>query len=410
MKHLITYIIFVLILFIRVTHAGDSFIENIADGKFYTDIRFRNEFVDQDGLTENTHSRTARTRLGYKTGKFHDFVAVIEGENVFSLANNNFNDTVNGKTEYPVVADPENTQINQAYGEYTGITDTIIKGGRQIITIDNHRFIGHVGWRQNNQVFDAATITNKSIPEMTLKYGFIYNVNRIFGEKSSTGDWGSKSHFYNISNTSFPFAKITVYGYMLDFGSDSAANSNQTYGGSLSTNKKLNDDFTLKCYAEYALQSDYADNTVDYSANYYHLAVSIVWKGLTTTFGDEVLGSDDNKFAFRTPLATGHKFNGWADKFLTTPADGLKDLFIDLTYKVKNLNGTLKFFNGMLTKLQYHDFKKSDGVSDHGNELGVYIKQPINKHVYVEIKYANYNAENTATDTQKFVTGIGVKL
>ena len=46
------------------------------------------------------------------------------------------------------------------------------------------------------------------------------------------------------------------------------------------------------------------------------------------TLGYEVLGSDDGKKGFATPLATGHKFQGFADKFLTTPNDGVQDLYV----------------------------------------------------------------------------------
>ncbi len=410
MKRLMALIMFTLMVCtVSNVYAGESFIEAMKESKPYVDLRLRYEFVDQDGLAQDANAKTARTRLGFKTGEWNHFVAAVEGENVVYLGNDDYNDTVNGRTDHPVVADPENTQLNQAYLEFSGISDTTIKGGRQVIVLDAHRFIGHVGWRQNNQVFDAAMFTNKSIPGTTVKYGFIYNVNRIFGEQSTGGDWGSKSHFYNIANTSTPLGKITTYGYLLDFGSDSAANSNQTFGGSLSGKKEINGEFTFKYYGEYAHQSDHGENTTDYDAHYYHIAPAFVWEGLTTTVGYEVLGSDDSTFAFRTPLATLHKWNGWADKFLTTPATGLQDFYVDLTYKVKNLEGDLEFFNGLLAKFQYHDFDADDGGSDHGKEWGVYFKQPINKNIYVETKYANYNADNTSTDTQKLIFGVGIK-
>lgn len=393
--------------------AADSVEEAFKESKLYADVRLRYEFVDQHGpapITENAHSRTARTRVGVKTGELLGLSAVVEGEHVVYLGNDNYNDTVNGRGDHPVVVDPENIQVNQAYGQYKGIPDTTLRGGRQVIAIDNQRFIGHVGWRQNNQVFDAATITNTSIENTNLQYGFIYNVNRIFGEQSLMGDWGSKSHFYNISNTSLPIGKVTTYGYLLDFGSDSAANSSKTFGGSLAGAKDLNDDVKLKYYIEYAYQTDYASNTSEYDANYYHFAPAVVWKGLTTTIGYEILGSDGGRFAFRTPLATGHKFNGWADKFLTTPATGLEDFYIDLTYKVNNLEGTWEILNGLLAKVQYHNFAAEDGVMDYGDEWGVFLEKSINEHVKASVKYANYNADDFATDTQKVTMDIGISF
>ncbi|MCB9748056.1 MAG: alginate export family protein [Candidatus Omnitrophica bacterium] len=388
--------------------AGESLKDALMEGKPYADVRYRYEYVDQKNVNENAKASTLRTRLGYKSGKWYDFVGVIEGENVSYIGSDDYNDTVNRRTDHPVVADPENTQINQAYLEYSGIPNTIIKGGRQVIALDDHRFIGHVGWRQNNQVFDAGVLTNNSIENTTVMYGFIYNVNRIFGEQSAAGDWKSQSHFYNISNTSLPIGKITTYGYILDFGDDSSANSSATFGLSLSGKKALNDEINLKYYGAYANQSDFASNATDYNANYYHIAPALEWKGLTTTVGYEVLGSDSSKFGFATPLATLHKFNGWADKFLSTPATGLEDFYVDLGYKVAGLEGNLEFFNGLLAKFQYHDFQAEDGGADYGNEWGIYLKHPIKKNMYVETKYADYNADSFSTDTKKWILGFGL--
>jgi len=413
MKRLIVLSVIAFMFCISESQAADS-LGDIKDlfkeGKPYADIRLRYEFVDQDGIDADAKSKTARLRLGYKTGKFYDLVGVIEGEGVFYLGNDDYNDTVNGKTDHPTVADPENVQVNQAYGQYTGIPDTTIKGGRQVITVDNHRFIGHVGWRQNNQVYDAVMITNKSIPGTTVKYGYIYNVNRIFGEQSGAGDWESQSHFYNFSNTRTPLGKITTYGYFLDFGSDSTANSNQSFGGSLSGDYEIEDDLKLKYYGEFARQSDFGDNTTDYNTYYWHLAPAIMWKGLTATIGKEVLASDDGNFAFRTPLATGHKWNGWSDKFLTTPAAGLKDFYVALAYKVKDLEGNWETLNGVLAKAAYHDFNAQDSSTDYGTEWDLFLSKPINKNVTVSAKYSNYNKDTFSADTQKFTLDVGIKF
>ncbi len=406
-------VLYILIISACVVQADASLKQAVRSSKLYADIRLRYEFVDQDGSSpaaENAHSRTARTRLGIKTGEFIGLSAVVEGEYVVYVGHDNYNDTVNGRTNHPVVADPENFQVNQAYGQYAGVPDTTIRGGRQVIALDNQRFIGHVGWRQKNQVFDAATILNNSFENINMQYGYIYNVNRIFGEQSVAGDWGSKSHFYHITHSNLPIGKITTYGYLLDFCSDSAANSSQTFGGYISGNKELSDDLKLVYYGEYAYQSDLGNNAIKYDASYFHIAPAILWKGLTATVAYEVLGSDNGTFAFRTPLATGHKFNGWADKFLSTPADGLEDFYIDLTYKVKNLEGNWDVLNGLSAKIQYHNFSAEDGGMDYGDEWGIFLKKPINNYVTTSIKYAHYIADEFATDTQKVTIDIGIKF
>ncbi|MCA9405587.1 MAG: hypothetical protein KC684_03555 [Candidatus Omnitrophica bacterium] len=393
---------------VSATVEAESIEDILMKGKPYGDLRLRYEHVEQDGLM-NANSKTARARVGFKTGEWKHLSGVIEGESVFYLGNDDYNDTVNKRTDHATVADPENIQVNQAYGQVTGIDDTVIKAGRQVITMDNHRFIGHVGWRQNNQVFDAVTMTNTALPKTTINYGYIYNVNRIFGEQSTMGDWGSKSNYYNISNTALPIGKLTTYGYFLDFGGDSPANSSKTFGGYISGSQKLSDEFKLSYYGEYAYQTEYGENTTDYGAHYYHLAPAVSFEGLTATIGYEVLGSDDSTASFRTPLATLHKFNGWSDKFLGTPAAGLEDFYIDLTYKVSGLEGDMEMLNGLLAKVQYHDFSSNDGDMDYGSEWGIYVKKPINDYISTGIKYSNYKEDGFGADTQKITVDIDFK-
>ena len=56
-----------------------------------------------------------RSTLGYETGRLNGFGAFIEFENVTDLGGDNYNSTTNGETDYSVVADPDGTEVNQAY-------------------------------------------------------------------------------------------------------------------------------------------------------------------------------------------------------------------------------------------------------------------------------------------------------
>jgi len=147
--------------------------ESIAKGKFNLNVRARYEFVDQDGvaaITDKSHAPTMRTRFGYTTAPLHGFQGMLEGENITALS---FDDQYNaagsnGEPTRPVVADPETTELNQAWVSYSYTNLFALKGGRQRIVLDNHRFIGDVGWRQNMQTFDAATLESKPIPGLSL--------------------------------------------------------------------------------------------------------------------------------------------------------------------------------------------------------------------------------------------------
>lgn len=389
--------------------AGEALFDALKSGKLWIDERYRYEYVEQDGIAEEANASTLRSRIGWKSGSFYGLTLGVEFEAVTNVGGDEFNNTINGQTQFPVVADVKSHELNQLYMQYAGIPGTVVKVGRQVIVMDNHRFVGHVGWRQNNQTFDAAMVKNTSIPGLTLTYGYIDKVNRIFGNDSPNGDWDSESHILHAAYKIKGIGVIKGYGYLLDFDQDAPANSSASYGILLS-GKRDYAGYGLHYYAEYAYQEDYGSNTLDYDADYYHLALGVSKSGLKATVGYEVLGADDDTAGrFRTPLATLHKFNGFADKFLVTPENGIEDFYIDVTYKVKNAPGQLSIFNGLLLKAQYHDFKSEEGSIDYGSEFDFYAKMPLRRGIYVEAKYANYDADQFATDTEKFILGVGWK-
>jgi len=156
---------------------------------------------------------------------------------------------------------------------------------------------------------------------------------------------------------------------------------------------------------EYANQKDYKDNPSDYSADYWHAGLNASTGGFTVGFDYELLGSD-NGTSFKTPLATLHKFNGWADKFLGTPANGLRDIFATASYKVQG-EGAMK---GMLLKAVYHDFKSDVGDLDYGTELDLLISKKLTKYLTASVKAAFYNSDGFATDTDKIWFTLAAKF
>lgn len=383
-------------------------------GKMTLDVRYRYETVDDDGakFTDEARASTIRARFGGRTDYYYYFRGVVEVEAVGNIGDDYFNNTANGRGYLPVVADVEVAEINQAHFEFVGLPDTVIKGGRVVQTLDNHRFLGHVGWRQNMQSYDGVFVTNKSLDKTEIFYGYIGNVNRIFGENSiaQASDFEGENHIVRVKNKSLPIGTVGGYAYMFDNNTAKALSSG-TYGGYISGKRKLRDDLTLGWYFEYANQSDYGDQPVDYEADYYHIAPFVVLHGVKVTVGYEVLGSDNGVKAVTTPYATLHKFNGWADKFLVTPNDGLQDFYVDVTYKVKGMNGPLAYFNGTLLKAQYHTYESDFGSTDYGTEYGFYSKTPLGKGFYMESKHAFYEQGDDASraDAYKGIFGIGFK-
>ncbi len=290
------------------------------------DIRARYEFGDVDGF-DPSHAFTFRERLGLKTMAWNGFSAVVEGE--FSQA---AIDDYNGGAPLAdpavanntVISDPETNELNQLFLQYTGYDNTA-RIGRQRIVYDNAAFVGNVGWRQNEQTYDAISLSNQCISDLTLNYSYINQVNRIFGS-DSTGTFENQPGDINLFNASYTgISGLTLggYAYLMNFD-DSTGWDNNTFGLSAK-----GDALGLTLYGELAWQDD-AGAAADSDAFYAHASATKAIGTQSLTVGIESLGA-----GFKTPLATVHAFNGFADAFIggriSGNHNGLADLYVSHT-------------------------------------------------------------------------------
>ncbi len=386
--------------------AKSDFTKALTEGKPILDARYRYEYVDQDGLANEANAHTVRTRLGYETGKFKDFSALLEFEDITDIGGENYNDTINGKTTYPTVADPEDTALNRLQLTYTGLPDTALVLGRQTIVLDNQRFVGNVAWRQNDQTFDAISVKNNSIKDTTLYYAYANQVNRIFGTDSPSGIWDdSRIHLINASYSGLPFGKIIGYGYLLDI-QDSRALSSATYGARFEGKHPVAAGVNGLLNLDYAHQNDHADNPNNISFNYYSIEPGVtVGQWTLKALYESIEGDGTNAMQF--PLGTNHAFDGWVDKFLTTPANGLVDASIGVTYVAKSENPWL---NGTKAMLVYHDLSAERGSADYGTEWNALLEQTFQQYYTAGIKLGVYNADDLYTDTVKIMPYVQVKF
>ncbi len=385
----------------EVPHTG------LLNGKFWTDFRYRYEFVDQGNLPKDARASTLRNKTGVESGFFHGFRAGIEGEFVVDVGPEDFNNTINGKTQFPVVADVQSAEVDQAYLESYNIPGVVLLGGRYLENLDNERYVGSVAWRQNDQTFDGAKATITALPGVTGLYAYIGNVNRIFSDESPVGNVASNTHLFHLESKPMPIGTLTGYTYLIDLF-DLDPQSNASYGGFLKGKRPLGDKLTYDYRFEYARQTNYGDNPVDYAVDYVRVEQGLSWSGFTTTLIYELLGSDNGVAAFQTPLATGHIFNGFADVFLVTPPTGLQDFYVEARYKASpKSGGPFVYFDGLLLIAQYHEFRSAVRDLDYGSEFDFYAYLPLRNGVYAQLKYANYRADEFFTDVEKVIFGLG---
>ena len=376
-----------------------DFFDALKNGEVKLDVRGRYEFADFENLEEQSNATTVRTRLGYLTGDWNGLQGYVEMEDVRAGNYDIYNAAgLNGVFDRPVIADPEVTELNQLWAGYALPSDPEDPGllfnakvGRQEINLDDQRFIGTVGWRQDNQTFDAGTVSsNLGLPGLNASYGYLKQINRIFAQER---DFQSDSHFVNVAYDIQGAGKLTGFAYLLDFD-NAAANSSDTFGVRFAGDRALNDDLKLLYQASFATQQDAGDNPVDYDAVYVLGDVALEAKGIGTVgFGYELLGSDDGVAAFQTPLATLHKFNGFADQFLVTPAGGLQDFYVYLKA------GFLP--KGTKALVAYHVFEPDEGDADYGTEFDGVISQALTDSLTVGGKVAFFLGEGDRQDVTR---------
>jgi hypothetical protein len=364
-------------------------------GTFHADFRWRLEQVDQDSFGNNATAAPLRTRLNYLTADHNGFFLFLEYDYITDFGLNNYNEgggNTPDRSAYPVVADPSGGDFNQAFVQYKNTSGSQARLGRQRIIFDNARFIGNVGWRQNEQTYDAISVNHKVKPELEIRYAYLGNVNRIFGDDVPAGDHDQNTHLLNASWNLNGSAKLGAYWYDID-NRDASSLSNTSLG--LRFSSKLNTKSNLAYSLEYANQKDSGKNSVPYQANYWRADFSAALKKATAYAGFESLQGDASRPSqeFRTPLATLHAFNGWADKFLTTPSAGLQDIFIGL----KGKNGEWSW-NAL-----YHDFSAQNGNAEFGSEIDFSLSRKFAGMYDILIKAANFQGNSQAyQDTRKF--------
>jgi hypothetical protein len=389
--------------------ADDPLWAALSAGKVDFSARYRYEHVDDDLRPKDADASTLRTTLGYTTGMFAGFGVRLLIQDVRDVGIDDFDDGTRrpgSKTDRAVVVDPSETDFLEAYLSYSGLKETTLKLGRQIITYRPpplHRFMGTVLWRQNWQNHDAFTVENRAIDGLVLHYAYSWNVNRIFTDEAaidSLANFDSNSHFINAQYSGLPWGELEGYAYLLDFD-NAEANSTQTYGVRFSGARKINESLKGLYALEYAHEWDYADNPASIDANYFlgEAGLAIAFEGpvrsITLKFDYELLGGKGGADRFITPLATLHPFQGWADRFLDTPQDGIEDVYVSVIVDVLGA----KFL------AMYHDLNSDNLGYDYGKELDLQLTKTFKKHYTFGLKYSDYEADRNAVNLAR--NGVG---
>jgi hypothetical protein len=387
-------------------HAGELTFKPLVDA------RLRYENVEQAGIANEADAVTLRLRAGGEVKKGR-FSLLAEAEGTLAI-NEDYNSTSNLKTMFPVVADPENVELNRLQLQYKSKATTATVG-RQRINLDDQRFVGSVGWRQNEQTFDAARFEYTGVKNLKIDVTYAWSDRTIFGHDGIGANPAYVDGDNLFANVSYKFkpGTLTAFAYLVDQEFPVlvavARKSSQTYGVRFAGAMPLSKKVKLSYLASYAYQTDDQNNPVSYETDYIAAELGLEAYGFKLTGGYEQLGADAGAtgiaggFAFQTPYATLHKFNGWADKFLTTPQTGLQDYYAGIAYTVPKVGK----MGPLVANVVFHRFDSTNGSIHYGDEWNASLSLKLTKRTTAMIKYADYQREGIASytgdaDTKKF--------
>jgi hypothetical protein len=372
------------------------FADFLSQGRLTFDTRYRYENVEQHGFANDADANTIRERLGFESAPVGNVQALAEIQATQHLSGN-FDDTVNGRTAYPAVPDPETFELSRLQLSYTGAPDTVAMIGRQLINLDDQRFIGASAFRQNEQTFDAVRFNYNGVRNLAITYAYADRVNRVFGDRSPVGHFNGNIHLFNIAYDIVGLGKLTSFAYLLDLD-NSPALSTATYGLQFAGAYHINDEIGLHYIASYARQSDYATNPSRLALDYWRLEGGFDYAGWSLIGGTETLGSN-GVVGFSTPLATLHAFQGDADVFLTTPARGIADRYAKLGYLMNF--ATMGVARQLSLVAGYHDFTTARGQGDLGHELDFGSIVKIDDRWRLDLSHAIYDGVSNFASRNK---------
>ena len=343
-------------------------LEALAKGKASLELRTRYEHVEDQAFTAPADHKTAnaftnRTLLGLETGELFGVKANLQFASVTALGEERYNSGLNGRTQFASVQDPGLSTVLQAFVAWKGL-----KVGRQMLAVDNQRFIGAGAWAQLPKSYTGVTLQQN----FGLKW-FELHAGHLTRLQSSTGiNKEMKAEFLRLRFQPWTFLAVTPFIFAVD-ETTAPATSHQHQG------LRLDGKWSGLLYeASFARQRRYKDAKTTPERLYRQGSLGYGQKTWSIKAVHEELEG-----GFDTPLSSLHGFYGWSDRLAKTPAAGLVDQFIQ---------GEMKRW-GFTFEVQAHRFKAYAGSQAYGSELDVSVTHPITRNLTFLLKAADYRAD-----------------
>jgi hypothetical protein len=362
--------------------------------KLEWNARLRHESVDDAAFSRRADADTLRLRLGLRARWRAGWTGLLEAEAI-AVGDHDYNSGANGHVGLPLIADAEGAELNQAWlGWQRGRGAATI--GRQRLQLDNQRWLGNSGWRQNEQTFDALSAQWQPAPAITARYLWLARVHRVNGERALDPLARERELDSHLLDLAWVRGRQQFGAYAYAHVDQDVASASTLTTGLRWLGNHVQDGHGWGWRVEAARQRAHADNPASFQHDYWLLEPTLAWHGVAWRAGWEHLGGDGHH-ALQTPLATLHAFDGWADRFLVTPPDGLEDRYLAAAGAMGQ-GGTASKFKWALA---WHDFQADRGGRDYGRECDASLGFPLQGKLSGLVKLADYRSQGFGSDVRK---------
>ena len=372
-----------------VSAQGATDAPDLTAGRPILEFRPRYNHIEETSKPLTTEGWTYRAIVGWRTAPWNGWRFTLEAIHADNIGSKRFNDDGSqiGTSPYPLLPDPRVTDVNQAFVDYTGIEGLRVRAGRQVVRMDNQRFVSDNDFRQTPQLFDGVYAAYGAAEGVELTAAWFGNRRTTSGENDSVG----LTLLHGAWNPA-PGHALAAYAYFHDQAQNGAFtgfadNSYRIVGARAEGAWRVSgtplpgaDALDFVYVAEVARQDDYAGGDSRIDADYWRAGGGLATDRWTLRYDYEVRGSNRGLYGLQTPLTDFYAFNGWTLHFFNTPRTGLRDSWLTGRYAI----GPFVFFG------EEHRFQSDYANQDFGRETDLGITWNAFEGGVLRLQHARY--------------------
>lgn len=372
-----------------------SLADAVARGQPILELRPRYNRIDESDLPSRTEGGTVRAVAGWRSAAWYGLRFRIEALHAGHLGAKRFNDDPGliGTSPYPLLPDPRHTGVNQAYAEYTGVEGLRVTLGRQVVRIDNQRWVSDNDFRQIPQLFDGVRARYAVLDAVELQGGYFRRIRSTSGEVDAV-----KLALLHAAWNPLPGQALAAYAYFHDQPRTAsftgfADNSYRVLGVRAEGALRQGCAVEVPYLVELARQASHANGDPRIDARYWRVGAGLATTQWTIRADHETKGSNGGQYGLQTPLTDHYAFNGWTLHFFTTPRAGLRDRWLTARYAV----GPVTLY------AEAHRFKSDFGGLDYGREKDLGVTWEPHPNALLRVQHGRYDpgAGTTAPRVRK---------